>query len=68
MHKGRAPAVDDQDFLGLGEQWTFWSFFWSIKSDTKVKALCKGGLSPFTQGFHLWTIRIMTRTLTGRDQ
>ena len=40
MHKGGAAAVDDQDFLGLGDQGAFWWFFWSLKGHTKVEALC----------------------------
>ena len=44
-HKGRAAAVTQkQNFLGLGDHWAFWTFFWSLKGGTKVAALCKGGL------------------------
>ena len=45
-HKGRAAAVTQkQNFLGLGDHWASWPFFWSLKGGTKVAALCKGGLS-----------------------
>ena len=43
-HKGRATAVTQkQNFLGLGDHWASWPFFWSLKGGTKVTALCKGG-------------------------
>ena len=42
-HKGRAAAVTQkQNFLGLGDHWASWPFFWSLKGGTKVAALCKG--------------------------
>ena len=45
-HKGRAAAVTQkQNFLGLGNRWVSWPFFWSLKGGTKVAALCKGGLT-----------------------
>ena len=48
-HKGRAAAVTQkQTFLGLGDHWASWPFFWSLKGGTKVAALCKGGW-PSTQ-------------------
>ena len=48
-HKGRAAAVTQkQNFLGLGDHWASWPFFWSLKGGTKVAALCKGGW-PSTQ-------------------
>ena len=41
---GRGAAVTQKyDLLGLGDHWTSWSFFWSLKDGTKVAALCKGG-------------------------
>ena len=48
-HKGRAAAVTQkQNFMGLGDHWASWPFFWSLKGGTKVAALCKGGW-PSTQ-------------------
>ena len=45
-HKGRAAAVTQkQNFLGLGNHWASWPFFWSLKGGTKVAALCKGGFN-----------------------
>ena len=45
-HKGRAAAVTQkQNFLGLGDHWASWPFFWSLKGGTKVAALCKGGVT-----------------------
>ena len=45
-HKGRAAAVTQkQNFLGLGDHWASWPFFWSLKGGTKVAALCKGGFT-----------------------
>ena len=45
-HKGRAAAVTQkQNFLGLGDRWASWPFFWSLKGGTKVAALCKRGLT-----------------------
>ena len=45
-HKGRAAAVTQkQNFLGLGDHWASWPFFWSLKGGTKVATLCKGGLN-----------------------
>ena len=45
-HKGRAAAVTQkQNFLGLGDHWASWPFFWSLKCGTKVAALCKGGFT-----------------------
>ena len=45
-HKDRAVAVTQkQNFLGLGDHWATWPFFWSLKGGTKVAALCKGGFN-----------------------
>ena len=57
-HKGRAAAVTQkQNFLGLGDHWASWPFFWSLKGGTKVAALCKGGLNKCSI-IRNWPLRI----------
>ena len=61
-HNGRAAAVTQkQNFLGLGDYWASWPFFWSLKGGTKVAALCKGGFKGDRLCRDIWSLDTISR-------